>query len=95
MIVVTTSNNSALLRDYGFKPEALIIDDAALGSEVDSCVPLAFGAKYLILTANPQQSKLWVQSWGQNEYEEQGRLSLFERTMGLRGVPLFSLEVNY
>jgi hypothetical protein len=95
MIVVTTWNNSALLRDYGFKPEALIIDEANSGSEADVCVPLALGAKHLILTADPWQSMPMVRSRWQNEYEEQGCLSLFERTWDLRGVPRFSLRVSY
>jgi len=93
-IVVSTCNNSALLREHGFEPEACLIDEATSGFEQDVGIPLCLNAKYLIISGD-QLQRPTVKSEHFNEYFNQLSMSVFERALRNNGVPLFQLRTNY
>lgn len=94
-IIVSTSNNSAQLFDFGFKPDALILDECAFATEQDTAVPLALKVSYLVLSGDHAQLQPIFGSTGKQEYWHQVGLSLFERALRNGNVPLFRLKINY
>jgi hypothetical protein len=94
-IIVSTSNNSAQLFDFGFKIDALLLDDCAFATEQDTAVPLALNVSYLVLSGDHAQLQPIVGSTGKQEYWQQVGLSLFERALRNGNVPLFRLKINY
>jgi hypothetical protein len=94
-IIVSTCSNSAQLKDFGFAPDAIIIDESAFGTEADSCVPLTLGAAHIILSGDHEQLKPQVQCLQHAEYAFQQGLPIFERVLRNGNVPLFRLKVNY
>lgn len=94
-IVVATSNNSAQIRDSAYQVEALILDEVAYAPESDSAVPLALGAKRIVLSGDHEQLRPLVKSRGASECSNQYGLSLYERVLGQNNIPLFRLKINY
>jgi hypothetical protein len=94
-LVVSTSNNADQMAEYGYKPQAVVIDEAAFATEQDSMVPLSLGARSNVIVGDHEQLKPIVRSRGSNEFASQLGLSLYERFYGHFSVPLFRLKINY
>ena len=96
-VVLTTCANSAN-RDLAkfFKPDIVIIDEAAQGTEPDMLVPmLTFPtAKSYIFFGDPRQLKPTVLNTINSEFHNQLALSLFARLEAL-GIDIHSLMYQY
>ncbi|CAD6446556.1 6673daf5-29dc-474a-aa64-82e0f807b877 [Sclerotinia trifoliorum] len=60
-IIVSTCNNSEPLYDMGFRPNVVMIDEAAFGTEPDCCIPLMFGQSHAVFHGDHKQLKPVVQ----------------------------------
>lgn len=94
-IVVSTNSNADLLVEHGFKPQAVVIDEAAFATEQDCMVPLSLGARYNVLGGDHEQLKPIVRSKMFNMLCDQLKLSVYERMYGHHNIPLFRLKHNY
>jgi hypothetical protein len=94
-LVLSTSSNADLIIEYGYKPGALILDEAASSSEPESMIPFSLGARSNVIVGDHEQLKPFVRSQGHNEFARQLGLSMYERFYGHHSVPLFRLKINY
>ncbi|KAF7936326.1 uncharacterized protein EAE98_002545 [Botrytis deweyae] len=93
-IIISTCNNSAALRDMGFQPQVVLVDDASWAREPDCIVPLTFGQAHVVLYGDVEKKGVWpgVKSWGSNEFGAQLSRSLFERLVALGNMAVVRLE---
>ncbi|CCD47655.1 predicted protein [Botrytis cinerea T4] len=54
-IIVSTCNNSAALREMGFKPQVVMIDGVSSAREPDCIIPLTFDQAHIILYGDSRQ----------------------------------------
>jgi superfamily I DNA and/or RNA helicase len=93
--IVSTCSNAAVLKEMGFQPDLVIIDESAFGTEADSAVPLSLFADHIILSGDLKQLLPNVKCLHHAEYANQQGLSIFERVLRNGNVPLFRLNINY
>ncbi|TGO11979.1 hypothetical protein BTUL_0097g00310 [Botrytis tulipae] len=93
-IIISTCNNSAALRDMGFKPQVVLLDDASAPREPDCIIPLTLEQAHVVLYGGAEKKAVWpgVKSWGSNEFAAQLSRSLFERLVGLGNMGVVQLE---
>ncbi|KAF7884703.1 uncharacterized protein EAF02_005039 [Botrytis sinoallii] len=93
-IIISTCNNSAALRDLGFQPQVVVMDDASLAREPDRIIPLTFGQAHVVLYGDVEKKGVWpgVKWLGSNEFGAQLSRSLFERLVGLGNMAVVRLE---
>jgi superfamily I DNA and/or RNA helicase len=93
--VITTSNNAHILAMFTkWKPDLSIVDEAALGMEGDSLIPLSMRPTRVFLVGDHKQLKPIILSADQNEYSDQAETSLFKRLVDC-GLHCYRLEINY
>jgi hypothetical protein len=94
-VIVSTCSNAAVLKEMGFQPDLVIIDESAFGTEADSTVPLSLFADHIILSGDHKQLLPTVKCIHHAEYANQQGLPIFERVLRNGNVPLFRLKINY
>lgn len=94
-VIVSTCSNAAVLKEMGFQPDLVIIDESAFGTEADSTVPLSLFADHIILSGDHKQLLPIVKCLHHAEYANQQGLPIFERVLRNGNVPLFCLKINY
>ena len=94
-VVVCTSNSANQLRNWGYQPWAVIVDEAASATEQDTCIPLSLGSRFNVIAGDHEQLRPFVKSRGHNTFADSLGTSLYERLYGHHNVPLFQLKVNY
>ncbi|KAH8781960.1 hypothetical protein BGZ57DRAFT_287090 [Hyaloscypha finlandica] len=95
MTIITTSNISHILpMATKWKPDLCIVDEAALGMEGDSLIPLSMRPTRVFLVGDHKQLKPVILSADQNEYSNQAETSLFKRLVDC-GWRCYRLEINY
>lgn len=93
-IIISTCNNSAVLRDMGFKPQVVLLDDASAPREPDCVIPLKLDQAHMVVYGDAQKKGVspGVKSWGSNEFAAQLSRSLWERLVGLGNIAVVQLE---
>ena len=94
-IVASTCNNSAQLRDWGVKIDALVGDEIAFGLEADTNIPFSLGPLRVVLSGDHKQFNAVTRCKGLSERDEQTSISMFERLQQLYKSGLIILRINY
>lgn len=70
-VIVSICSNSAVLKEMGFQPDLVIIDESAFGIEADSAVPLALFPNHIVLSSDHKQLLPSVKCIHYTEYANQ------------------------
>lgn len=94
-LVISTSSNADIMKEYGYKPMALVHDESGFSVGPETMIALQLCARFNVIVGDHLQLKPIVRGRGYNEHALTRGMSIYEQLYGHHSIPLVRLNVNY